>query len=110
MKQTINFDEFLDIEKKLEIKVGRIIEAESVPKSYGIKLKVDFNNGDVRSVFTNLGKKYKPEQFINLTTNFVTNLEPTEIKGVLSQAMILPPQDINGEDEWGECYEGTKLF
>ncbi len=110
MKQEISFDEFLEIESKLEIKVGRITAAESVPKSYGIKLTVDFGNDDVRSVFTNLGKTYQPEQFIGLTTNFVTNLAPSEIKGVLSQAMIIPPQNINGEDEWGDFNEGTKLF
>jgi methionyl-tRNA synthetase len=110
MKQEISFEEFLEIENKLEIKVGRITEAEAVPKSYGIKFTVDFGNNDIRSVFTNLGKTYKPEQFLGLTTNFVTNLAPSEIKGVLSQAMIIPPQNIKGEDDWGEFLEGTKLF
>lgn len=110
MKQEISFEEFLEIENKLEIKVGRITEAEAVPKSYGIKLTVDFGNNDIRSVFTNLGKTYKPEQFIGLATNFVTNLAPSEIKGVLSQAMILPPKDLDGDDEWGDFYEGVKIF
>lgn len=109
-KDKINFSEFLEIEKKLEIKIGRITAAESVPKSYGIKLTVDFGNDDVRTVFTNLGKTYKPEEFINFTTPFVTNLEPSEIKGVLSQAMILAPQDLNGNDEWYDYSVGTKLF
>lgn len=109
-KDKISFSEFLEIEKKLEIKIGRITAAESVPKSYGIKLTVDFGNDDIRSVFTNLGKTYHPDQFIGLTTPFVTNLEPSEIKGVLSQAMILPPQNINGDDEWIELLEGTKIF
>ena len=110
MKQEISFEEFLEIENKLEIKVGRITEAEAVPKSYGIKLTVDFGNDDIRSVFTNLGKTYKPEQFIGFSTPFVTNLVPSEIKGVLSQAMILPPQDLNGNDEWYDYSIGTKLF
>lgn len=110
MKQEISFDEFLEIESKLEIKIGRITAAESIPKSYGIKLTVDFGNDDIRTVFTNLGKTYKPEQFIGFSTPFVTNLAPSEIKGVLSQAMILPPQNIKGEDEWGDYSEGTKIF
>lgn len=110
MKQEISFDEFLEIESKLEIKIGRITAAEAVPKSYGIKLTVDFGNDDVRTVFTNLGKTYKPEQFIGFATPFVTNLVPNEIKGVMSQAMILPPQDLNGNDEWYDYSEGTKIF
>lgn len=109
-KDQIEFSEFLEIEKKLEIKIGRILEAESVPKSYGIKLTVDFGNDDIRTVFTNLGKTYKPEAFIGFSTPFVTNLVPSEIKGVLSQAMILPPQDLNGNDEWYDYSEGTKIF
>jgi methionyl-tRNA synthetase len=110
MKQQISFEEFLELESKLEIKIGRITAAESVPKSYGIKLTVDFGNDDIRSVFTNLGKTYKPEQFIGFSTSFVTNLAPSEIKGVLSQAMILPPQDLNGNDEWYDYSIGTKIF
>lgn len=110
MKQLIEFSEFLEIEEKLEIKIGRIIEAESVPKSYGIKLTVDFGGEDIRTVFTNLGKTYKPEQFIGLSTPFVTNLAPSEIKGVLSQAMILSPKDFNGDDEWFDYSVGTKLI
>jgi methionyl-tRNA synthetase len=110
MKQEISFEEFLELESKLEIKIGRITAAESVPKSYGIKLTVDFGNDDIRSVFTNLGKTYKPEQFIGFSTPFVTNLAPSEIKGILSQAMILPPQDLNGDDEWYDYSVGTKIF
>ena len=110
MKQEISFEEFLELESKLEIKIGRITAAESVPKSYGIKLTVDFGNDDIRSVFTNLGKTYKPEQFIGFSTPFVTNLAASEIKGVLSQAMILPPQDLNGNDEWYDYSVGTKIF
>jgi methionyl-tRNA synthetase len=109
-KDKIPFSEFLEIEKKLEIKIGRILEAESVPKSYGIKLTVDFGNDDVRTVFTNLGKTHKPEEFIGLSTPFVTNLTPTEIKGVLSQAMILAPQNLNGDIEWYDYSVGTKLL
>jgi len=110
MKKEISFDEFLEIESKLEIKVGRITEATSIPKSYGIKMIVDFGDGDIRSVFTNLGKTHKPEEFINFTTNFVTNLAPFEIKGVLSQAMILPPKNISGGEEWYEALVGTKII
>jgi methionyl-tRNA synthetase len=89
MKTKINFDEFLKIQSKLEIKIGQIKAAEKVPKSYGLKLTVDFGNEDVRTVFTNLGKTHEPEHLIGLTSPFITNLEPTILKGVESQAMIM---------------------
>ena len=33
MKQEISFDEFLEIESKLEIRIGKVTAAERVPKS-----------------------------------------------------------------------------
>lgn len=111
MKPKISFDEFIEIESKLEIKIGQIKSAERVPKSYGLKLTVDFGNEDVRTVFTNLGKTHEPEQLIDLTMPFITNLEPSIIKGVESQAMIMVGE-INDKIQVGLDFIGigTKLM
>jgi tRNA-binding EMAP/Myf-like protein len=111
-KQQITFDEFLAIEAKLEIKVGMITEAETVPKSYGLKLTVDFGNGDMRTVFTNIGKTHLPEQLIGLTMPFITNLEPSVIKGVNSQAMIMVGIGTEGQLQVGLDFigVGTRLI
>jgi len=54
MKELIEFSEFLEIQNKLEIKVGQIINVEDVPKSNKlIKLTVDFGN-ETRIVVTNI--------------------------------------------------------
>lgn len=112
MKAKIKFEEFLEIESKLEIKVGKITSAERVPKSYGLKLTVDFGNEDVRSVFTNLGKTHEPENLVNLTLPFITNLEPSVIKGVNSEAMIMVGIGTEGQEQVGLDYVGigTKLL
>lgn len=112
MKAKIKFEEFLEIESKLEIKVGKITSAERVPKSYGLKLTVDFGNEDVRSVFTNLGKTHEPENLVNLTVPFITNLEPSVIKGVNSEAMIMVGIGTEGQEQVGLDYVGigTKLL
>lgn len=112
MKKEITFEEFLDIESKLEIKIGQITEAETVPKSYGLKLSVDFGNGDIRTVFTNIGKTHQSEQLIGLTMPFITNLAPTVIKGVESQAMIMVGVGSEGQHQIGLNYFGigTKLL
>jgi len=99
MKNKINIDEFLVISEQLEITFGQITEAVRIPKSHGIKLIVDFGEGDVRSVFTNLGKTHEPDLLINLICPFVTNLTPVEIKGVMSEAMIMVGVGPNDEPE-----------
>ena len=112
MKAKIKFEEFLEIESKLEIRVGKITAAERVPKSYGLKLTVDFGDEDVRSVFTNLGKTHEPENLVNLTLPFITNLEPSVIKGVNSEAMIMVGIGTEGQEQVGLDYVGigTKLL
>jgi len=112
MKNKITFEEFLEIQEKLEIKVGVINAAERVPKSYGLKLTVDFGDGDVRSVFTNLGKTHEPEMLVGLTMPFIANLEPVEIKGVNSEAMVMVGVGVNGKEQVGLDFigVGTKLL
>jgi methionyl-tRNA synthetase len=112
MKPQITFDEFLEIESKLEIKIGLITGAERVPKSYGLKLTVEFGSDDVRTVFTNIGKTREPETLIGLTMPFITNLTPSTIKGVESQAMIMIGIGTNGQEQVGLDYigVGTKLL
>lgn len=111
-KQEITYEEFLAIQAKLEIKIGQIIEATLVPKSYGLKLTVDFGGDDIRTVFTNIGKTHTPEQLVNLTMPFITNLTPTTIKGVNSQAMIMAGIGTNEEVQVGLDFIeiGTKLL
>jgi methionyl-tRNA synthetase len=117
-KPKIEFSEFLEIEKKLEIKLGLILTSEDVPKSNKlIKLTVDFGNEDVRTVVTNI----KPELskiwtdyhtfLVGTTFPFITNLVPVKMMGIESTAMIMP-----GNVETNEFIQriigptGTKLL
>ena len=105
MKDKIEFSEFLEIEKKLEIQIGHITKVEKVPNSYGLKLTVSFDSGDEltnectfgsETCFTNLGKTHSPEDFVGKTCPFIMNLKPSVIKGVTSTVMIMV-SDLNGE-------------
>lgn len=92
MKEKIGFKEFLEIESKLEIKIGRVVEVNEVPKSDKLlRLSVDFGPDDIRTVVTNI-KPYLVHPGILLDNNlaFVTNLEPVKMMGIESTAMILP--------------------
>lgn len=70
--------------------MGQIVDAERVPKSYGLKLTVSFGpTGETKTAFTNIGKDKEPIDVVGLIAPFVLNLEPSEIKGVKSEVMIL---------------------
>lgn len=127
-KEKIEFQEFLEIEKKLEIKVGKVTAVEDVPKSNKlIKLTVDFGT-ETRTVVTNIKPLLNPSDETitsNLQTSlgfsmkivdksfaFITNLKPVTMMGIESTAMILP-----GEIELGKVITinglvtpGTKLL
>lgn len=122
MKEQIEFSEFLEIEKRLEIKVGMICVVEEIPKSDKLlKLTVHFGelNEETDAVPVKIGEitldeKYKyrtvvtniKPQFRDIVsakkeleqTNFlfVTNLKPVKIMGIESTAMILPGELENG--------------
>lgn len=97
-KNKISFKKFLEIEKQLDIRIGFIADAERIPKSYGLKLTVEFLEGleiTSKTAFTNLGKTHEPEDLININCPFIVNLEPSVIKGVTSEVMIMV-SDVDG--------------
>jgi tRNA-binding EMAP/Myf-like protein len=97
IKDEINFAKYIELTKQLDIRVGIIHTAEQIPKSYGIKLTVRFacvnedgeNLNLIKTAFTNLGKTHKPEDLIGIQCPFIMNLEPSTIKGVTSEVMIM---------------------
>lgn len=112
MKTKITFDEYIDVSSKLEIRMGQIMGAEPVPKSFGLKLIVIFGpeESDVKTAFTNLGKTHKPEEFIGLICPFIMNLEPSVIKGVTSEVMIMVGEDKEGKLSLENYPVGSKLM
>ncbi len=82
----ITIDEF----KKVEMKVGEIRSAESVPGSEKLlRLVVNFGAED-RQVISGIAKHVgEPASVVGKRFAFATNLEPRSIMGLESQAMIL---------------------
>lgn len=84
LKEEISFE---DIEK-VDIRVARVIEAETVPKSNKLlKLKIDI--GEERTIVAGMGKDYKPDDLIGKQIAVVVNLKPTKLMGVESHGMLL---------------------
>ncbi len=80
---------------KLELRVGKVINAQRVPKSDKlIKILVDI--GEERQIVAGIGKSYKPEELIGKKIILVANLKPTKLFGVESQGMLLAATDEEG--------------
>ena len=80
----ISFDDF----KKMDLRVGEIIEAEDIPGADKIyKLKV--NMVEERTLIAGIKPYYSKESLIGKKVIVLANLEPRTIKGVESKGMIL---------------------
>lgn len=81
----IGIDEFM----KVQLKVGKVLEAERVPKSSKLlKLQVDIGT-EHRQIVAGIGNKYEPENLIGKTIVVVANLKPAKLMGIESQGMVL---------------------
>ena len=114
-KEQIEFSEFLEIENKLDIRIGQIVTAERVPKSDKLlKLSVKFDVGleGLLTVVTNIGETRTPESLVGLTMPFIVNLKPSKMMGVTSEAMIVVGTSLEGQMQVGLDYFGigTKIL
>jgi len=80
---------------RVEIKVGRIMEAQAVEKSDKlIILKVDV--GRTIQIVAGIGKAYKPEELAGKHIAVVTNLKPAKLMGLASEGMLLATDGAGG--------------
>ena len=114
-KEQIEFPEFLEIEKKLEIKIGEITSVEEVEGADRlIKLEVDFGD-ETKVAVTNI-KAQLIEQFGSFeslagkNSPFVMNLKPSKMRGVVSEVMIMPLTDKEGKFILADINKGTQLL
>ncbi len=81
----IGIDEF----EKLDIRVGKIIEAKN-HKDADKLLVFKIDTGDrVRNIVSGIAKFYKPEELVGKKVQVITNLKPVKLRGELSEGMIL---------------------
>lgn len=114
MKDKIEFKDFLEIESKLEIKVGRVVSVEDVPKSSKlIKLEVDFGD-EIRTCVTNIKQHLNLNQLdhplVDMSFLFITNLKPVTMMGIESTAMIMPGEVESGNLATIRANSGTKIL
>ena len=92
-KENVTFEQF----GAMDIRVATIIAAEKVEKTKKL-LKLTLDTGlDQRTVVSGIAEHYKPEEIIGQQVSLLANLAPREIKGIVSQGMILMAEDAQGK-------------
>lgn len=92
-REEATFDDFM----KMDIRLGKILEAEKVEKADKLlKLLVD-TGIDKRTIVSGIAEHYSPEEVIGKTVSVLINLAPRKIRGVESQGMILMAENAAGE-------------
>ena len=81
-KESISFDDF----EKMDIRAAKKL----------LKLVID-TGIDRRTIVSGIAEHYTPEELVGRQVLVLVNLEPRELRGVLSQGMILMAQDSSGK-------------
>lgn len=92
MKELISFDDFT----KMDLRVGKVLEAEKVAKTKKLlKLLVD-TGIDKRVIVSGIAEHFAPEDMVGKQVLVLMNLAPREIKGIESHGMLLFAEEPSG--------------
>jgi len=93
LKKNISFDHF----KAMDLRIARVVSAKDHPDSKNLYiLKVDIGQEGPITMVAGLKKHYSVDDIVGKNILVVVNLEPTEIRGIRSEAMLLAAEDGEG--------------
>jgi methionyl-tRNA synthetase len=90
-KPIINYEDF----SKLDIRIATVISAEAVEGADKL-LKITLDVGDEigeRTIAAGIKAWYSPEDLVGQQIVYLANLAPRELRGVVSQGMLLAAGD-----------------
>ncbi|TVR77009.1 MAG: methionine--tRNA ligase [Saprospirales bacterium] len=96
IKENVEFENF----STLDLRTATIVHAEKVPKTKKLlKLEVDLGF-ERRTIVSGIAEHHLPEEVIGKKVTIVANLAPKNLRGILSNGMILMAEDNNGRLEF----------
>ncbi len=91
-KPDVSFDDF----SRMDIRVGTILSAEKMPKTKKL-LHLTVDTGiDKRDIVSGIAEHFTPEELVGKQVLVLVNLTPRELKGVVSNGMLLMSEDASG--------------
>ncbi len=85
-KEPITFDDF----GRLDLRAGVVVEAGPHPDADRLLvLQVDIGEERPRSIVAGIASRFAPAELVGRTVVVVANLVPAELRGVLSEGMLL---------------------
>lgn len=91
-KERITIDDFA----KIDMRVGTVIACEAVKKSKLLHETIKVGNKTL-SVLSGIAKHYTPEEMVGKKVIVVVNLPPREMKGIMSEGMIICAEGPDGK-------------
>ena len=84
-KENIEFEEW----EKLDIRVGKVVECEPVPKSKKLLRFILEVGNEKRQILSGISQFHNPDELIGKNVVFIANLKPRKMMGLDSCGMIL---------------------
>lgn len=85
----IKFQDF----KQLELKIAKILKVEDHPNADKLYILTIDTGGAEKTIVAGIKPHYKPEELVGRSVVVVDNLEPADIRGVVSNGMLLAAKD-----------------
>lgn len=98
----VSYDDFA----RLQMRVARVVSAESIPGKTRIMRGVVDLGDQTRTVIIGGAQYYTPEEMTGRTVVVLANLEPRTVAGVKSEAMLLGA-DVDDKPFWLEVPDGV---
>jgi len=92
--EVIQQESYVTLEEfsRLDLRVARILQAESVKGAHKLlKLQVDLG-GEKRTIVAGIAQHYQAEDLLGRSIILLANLQPTKFRGIESQGMLLAAQ------------------
>ena len=95
MSDEISFEQW----KKLDLRIGEIIDVDDHPSADRLYvLKIDLG-GEERTLVAGLKDHYEKDELVGKKVVVFTNLKPAELRGVISEGMVLAAVEEGDEEK-----------